>query len=1030
MNWLIGSALRIRFIVVAAALVLLTVGGGVVRDTPIDVFPEFAPPRVEIQTEVPGLSADEVEALVTVPLESALNGSPWLVTMRSKSVLGLSSITLFFEDGVDIMQARQVVQERVTLAASELTSVAKPPVILSPLSSTSRVLKIGMQSETLSQTDMTTLALWTVRPRLMAIPGVANVAVWGQRDRQLQVQVDPERLRANGVTLDQVIASATNATTVAGGAFIDGPNQRLNVTHIPAISSAEDLKQIVVSHHDGLSLTLGQVADVVEGSPPPIGDAIINDEPGILLIVEKQPWGNTLDVTRQIEAVLEDLRPALADVLVDSTIFRPATYIENAVSNLNTALLLGCLLVILILSFFLYDWRAAIISIIAIPLSLITAVLVINYTGGTIDTMVLAGLIIALGEVVDDAIIDVENIMRRLRQNLREGIHESAFSVVLRASVEVRSAVVFGSVIVVLVLVPVFTLDGLSGAFFRPLALAYVTAILASLAVALTLTPALALILLPKAAERRATDSPLVTWLKARYRPILSRFVDRPQRCVAGVGVGALVAFMIYPMLGQELLPSFREYDFLMHWLERPGTSLAAMNRVTIRASRELRTVDGVRNFGAHVGRAEVADEVVGIDFTELWISLDPDVPYEETVENVREIVNGYPGLFRDLLTYLRERIKEVLTGTSGAVVVRIFGPDLERLEVKADELAARLADVDGVGDLHVQHQTLIPQIEIEFKPDAAAVFGLTPGDLRRVTETLLTGTKVGELYEGQKVFDVVVRGTPGVGANIDALRATLIDTPGGGAVPLRDVADVYIAPTPNQVTRESGSRRIDVTLNPSGRALDAVARDVREVVDATTFEQGYYPEVLGEYAELVQGRQRIVIAGAISVIAILLLLHAVFDSVRMGLLIFVSLPGAVIGGVAGALLGGGVLSLGSWIGFITVLGISARNGIMLVSHYRHLEAEEGVTFGRALVLRGAEERLAPILMTTLTTWLALLPLVLGGVKPGHEVEHPMAVVILGGLVTSALVNLLVVPALYLRFAKSEPAARTAEVTA
>ncbi len=414
MGWLIGSALRIRFIVVAAALVLLTVGGSIVRDTPLDVFPEFAPPRVEIQTEVPGLSADEVEALVTVPLESALNGAPWLTTVRSKSVLGLSSVTLFFEDDVDLMQARQVVQERVAIAASELTSVARPPVILSPLSSTSRVLKIGMQSDTLTQTEMTTLALWTVRPRLMAIPGVANVAVWGQRERQLQVRVDPQRLLAHGVTLDEVIASAGEATSAAGGAFIDGPNQRLSVTHLPAVRSADDLARIVVSHSDGLSLTFGQVADIVEGSPPPIGDAIINDEPGILLIVEKQPWGNTLEVTREIEAVLENLRPALAGVDVDPTIFRPATYIENAVANLNTALLIGCVLVIVILSVFLYDWRAALISIVAIPLSLITAALVMNYTGGTIDTMVLAGLIIALGEVVDDAIIDVENIMRRL----------------------------------------------------------------------------------------------------------------------------------------------------------------------------------------------------------------------------------------------------------------------------------------------------------------------------------------------------------------------------------------------------------------------------------------------------------------------------------------------------------------------------------------------------------------------------------------------------------------------------------------
>jgi CzcA family heavy metal efflux pump len=1018
MGWLIGSALRIRFIVVAAAIVLLTVGGNIVRNTSIDVFPEFAPPRVEIQTEVPGLSADQVEALVTVPLESALNGAPWLTTVRSKSVLGLSSITLFFQDGVDVMQARQVVQERVAIAASELTAVASPPVILSPLSSTSRVLKIGMQSETLNQTELTTLALWTIRPRLMAIPGVANAAVWGQRERQLQVQVDPQRLLAHGVTLDEVLASAAAAVSAAGGAFIDGPNQRLSVTHLPAVRTAEDLSSIVVTHRDGLSLTLGQVADIAEGSPPPIGDAIINDEPGILLIIEKQPWGNTLEVTRSIEAVLEDLAPALQGVDVDPTIFRPATYIENAVANLNTALLLGVVLVIAVLSVFLYDWRAALISVLAIPLSLLTAALVMNYTGGTIDTMVLAGLIIALGEVVDDAIIDVENIMRRLRLNRAAGSPESPFSVVLKASLEVRSAVVFGSLIVALVLVPVFTLDGLSGAFFHPLALAYIVAILASLAVALTLTPALGLLLLPRAAERRSQDSPLVLWLKARYRPLLERLVHRPRRCLAAVAGAALVALAIYPLLGQELLPSFREYDFLMHWLERPGTSLDAMNRVTIRASRELRGVDGVRNFGAHVGRAEVADEVVGIDFTELWISLDPSVPYDATVGKIQGIVDGYPGLFRDLLTYLRERIKEVLTGTSGAVVVRIYGPDLTHLERMADEVAERLAGIEGVDDLHVQHQTLIPQIAIKFDAEAAAIVGLTPGDLRRVTEVMLTGVKVGEIYDEQKVFDLVVRGTPQVAANMDALRDMLIDIRGGGAVPLRDVADVYIAPTPNQVTREAGSRRIDVTLNPSGRSLSAVAADVEAALAEVSFDQGYYPEVLGEYAELAQGRQRLVIAGAISAVAILLLLHAVFDSVRIGLLIFLSLPGALIGGVAGALLGGGVLSLGSWIGFITVLGIAARNGIMLISHYRHLESEEGMPFGPSLVLRGAEERLAPILMTTLTTWLALLPLVLGGVRPGQEVEHPMAVVILGGLVTSALLNLFVVPALYLRYAK------------
>ena len=1016
MKWLIATALRLRFIVVALALLLVVGGGNVVRNLPLDVFPEFARPLVEIQTEVPGLSAEEVEALVTVPLESALNGAPWLTTIRSKSVLGLSSVKLYFQDGVDLLQARQLVQERVAIANNNLTTAARPPVLLSPLSSTSRVLKIGMQSDKLSQIEMTTLALWTLRPRLLSIPGVANVAVWGQRERQIQVQILPERLHAHGLTIDQVVKAATNATIVAGGGFVEGPNQRFSVVHAPAVLSAADLARVVVGNVNGFSLELGQVADVVEAAPPPIGDAIINDEPGLLLIVEKQPWGNTLDVTRRVEAAIADLRPALVDVAIDPTIFRPATYIENAVRNLNIALLIGCVLVIGVLAAFLYEWRTALISIVAIPLSLIAAGLAIGYRGGTVDTMVLAGLIVALGEVVDDAIIDVENIVRRLRANHALGSPQSAFAVVLNASVEVRSAVVFGSLIVVLVLLPVFMLPGLSGAFFKPLALSYITAILASLVVALIVTPALSLLLLPRAIADRPDDAPLVRWMKPRYQALLARVLDLPKRLGMGLAAAVVAALCVYPFLGQELLPNFREYDFLMHWLERPGTSLDAMNRVTIRASKELRAVPGVRNFGSHVGRAEVADEVVGVDFTELWISVDPEVDYDQTVAKVSEIVAGYPGLFRDLLTYLRERIKEVLSGSSGAIVVRIFGPDLDRLSVKATEVANALSGIEGVADLSVQKQNLVPRIHITFRPESGSIYGLTPGDVRTATAIFLSGTTVGEVYDAQQVIKVVVRGASASATNVDALRDLMIATPGGGLVPLRDVADVDISPARSAVNREAGSRRLDVTLNPSGRALSAVAQDVEAALANVKFEQGYYPQLLGEYAELQASQRRLGWAALASILAVLLVLQSVFNSFRVGFIIYAALPGALVGGVIGAVLGGGLLSLGSWIGFITVLGISARNGIMLVSHCRHLEREEGMPFGRELVLRGASERLTPILMTTLTTCLALLPIVASGDKPGHEIEHPMAVVIVGGLLASAAVNLLIVPAFYLRW--------------
>ena len=533
MQWLVSTSLRLRVAIVVLTLIAMIAGGRILSTTAFDVFPEFAPPLVEIQTEAPGLSTSEVEALISVPIENGLNGVAWLKKIRSKSVLGLSSVVLYFAEDTDLLKARQFVQERLAQVAVNLPSVAKPPVILSPLSSMSRVMKIGVSSKKLSQMEMTTIAKWTIRPRLMAIPGVANVAIWGQRDRQIQVLVDPQQLRAHEVTIDDVMRAARDATEIGGGGFVDMPNQRLAVSHISPVHTARDLTHVPVAMRNGSPLTLGHVAELTEGFPPPIGDAVINDGPGLLLIVEKQPWGNTLDVTHKVEAALDALRPGLGGLEIDSSIFRPATFIEMSLANLNRAMLIGCVLVILVLVFFLNDWRTALISVLAIPTSLIAAALVLHYRGGTINTMVLAGLVIALGEVVDDAIIDVENIMRRLRLNRAAGNLQSSFQVVLNASLEVRSAVVYGSVIVALVLLPVFLLEGLSGSFFRPLAFSYVLAILASLFVALTLTPALSLLLLPQATQRHEQDAPLVRWLKLRYEKILPRLIQQPKRVIA-----------------------------------------------------------------------------------------------------------------------------------------------------------------------------------------------------------------------------------------------------------------------------------------------------------------------------------------------------------------------------------------------------------------------------------------------------------------------------------------------------------------
>ena len=1024
---LISNSVRLRVVVLALSIVLLIVGSRSIRNAPLDVFPEFAPPLVEIQTEAPGLSTNEVESLVTVPVENALNGLPNVKTVRSKSVLGLSQVVLILEDGTDPLKIRPLVQERVTEAARQLPTISKPPVILQPLSSTSRVLKIGVWSKKLTQRDLTEIVMFTVRPKLMSVPGVANVAVWGQRDKQFQVLVDPDQLRANSVTLDQVTLATRDAVALDAGGFIDTPNQRIPIRHVSPIRDPYDLARTVVDFRGGAAVPLGKVADIAFNSPPPIGDAVINDVPGLLLIVEKQPQANTLELTRRVEAAIESLKPGLQDVEIDPTIFRPATFIERALENLKHALFIGCGLVALILIAFLYDWRTAVISLTAIPLSLVAALLAFSYSGATINTMVLAGLVIALGEVVDDAIIDVENIARRLRQS--DG-SSSAFQIVLNASLEVRSAVVYASLIVVLVFVPIFFLDGLSGAFFRPLAIAYVISILASLVVALTVTPALSYMLLT-GRKQTAHEPPLTRLLKSIYRKLLPPLVARPYACLIALVAAFALTGLATTRLGQEFLPNFQETDFLMHFVAKPGTSIEAMHRVTVRASQDLRKLEDdqgrklVRNFGSHIGRAEVADEPVGPNFTELWISIDPDADYGPTVKRIEDVVYGFPGLYRDLLTYLRERIKEVLTGASATIVVRLFGPDHDVLRAKAKEVEAAMKDIPGVANLKVEPQVLVAQVEVRLRPDDARKYGLTAGHVRRASTTLLKGTKVGEVFDGQKKFDVVVWGVPRLRSNLAAVRALEIDTPLGTQVRLGDVADVVMVGAPNEIKRENASRRIDVTCNVSGRDLGEVAREVEEKVKAIPFEREYHPEFLGEYAARQESTRKLYALAALSLVGIVLLLYVDFGAWRPTWLVALTIPFALVGGVLAVFFTSGVVSLGSLVGFVTVLGIAARNGIMLVSHFRHLELEEGMPFGIDLVLRGAEERLAPILMTAFATGLALLPLAISGNKPGQEIEYPLAVVILGGLVTSTLLNVFLLPPLYAKFGRSAKAQET-----
>ncbi len=1029
MHWIVATSLRYRYLVIFVAAALIFFGVSQISVMPVDVFPEFAPPRVEIQTPSLGLSSAEVEALITIPLEEALAGTPGLDVMRSKSVEQLSSILIIFEPGTDVMEARQLVQERLALAVPDLPTWAAPPQIMPPLSSTARTIKIGLSSDQYSTIDLSMIGYWKIRQRLLQVPGVANIAMWGERIELMIVEADQQRLAAYGIPIDEIFQVSSDAldvglvqfstgSQVGTGGFLETPNQRLPIRHVSPIVTAEDFRNIPINSRvkeDGAPLRLGDVSELRVDTWPMIGDAVINDGEGLLLIVEKFPWANTVEVTNGVEAAIDEMRPGLQGIDIDTTIFRPATFVEVALQNLTESLLLGAILVVVVLLLFLWDWRIALISATIIPITVVITLVILSIFDTTLNVMVLAGLVIAIGAVVDDAIVDVENIVRRLRQHRREGSDLPTETIVLDASVEVRNAIVNASLIEMTSLLPVFFMEGLSGAFFQPLAQAYVVATLVSPLVALTVTPALIMVLLEKAPLHDHV-SPLLPWLHRIYDAILGRTLNRPRLAYSASALILGAGVLVYPLLGQELLPSFKERDFLMHWLGKPGTSLPEMVRISELACEELVTIPGVRNCGSHIGQALFMDEVYGVYFGENWVSVDPAVDYDDTLAAIQELVDGYPGLFLDVQTYLKERIREVLTGSSEAIVIRIYGEDLDVLRAKADEVEAALAEIDGIVDLHTELLVDIPQVQIEVDLERASAYGLKPGDVRRAAAYLVAGEEAGDIHLPHRTFDVNVWSPVSARDSVSDIYELLIDTPTGEKVRLAEVADISIAPVPNAINHEGLARRLNVEANVRGRDLGSVVADVETAVEGIEFPIGYYPELLGEFAERQAASQRILVAGLVAALVIFFLLRVSLGTWRLAGMAFLSLPMAMVGGILAAFMTGGILSLGSLVGFLTILGVAARNGIMLISHYQHLEDEEGEAFSRQLITRGARERVAPIMMTALTAGLALVPLVIAGNTPGHEIEHPMAIVILGGLVTSTLVNLFIVPPLYWRF--------------
>ena len=1021
------ACLRLRTVVLAIAAVVLAGGLWQMHQMPLDVVPEFSPITLQVRTEALGLSALEVEALITVPMEAdLLIGTPWLKSIDSESMTGVSSIDLLFEPGTDLMRARQMVNERMTQARA-LPNVSSPPTLLLPVATANRIMNIGLSSKTVPLIDMSVQAQWTIVPKLTGVPGVANVSIWGQRNRQVQVQVDPARLHEHGVTLNQVVKTAgeavwsspltyLNSSTPGTGGFVDTPNQRLNVRHVFPITAANDFAKIPVT---GTSLALRDVADVVESHQPLIGDALLKDGPGLLLVVEKYPGFNTLDVTNGVEAALAELRPGMREIDVDTEIYRPAQFIERATNNLSHAMLGAAVLGIAALIAFLGSWRATLVAVVSIALSLATAGLVFYLLGINFNMMVVAGLLMAVMVVVDDSIIDFDNFRRRLQERTGAKTLPHAIAV---ASAEIRVPMLYATLIAVIAVAPLLIIQGLSAAFFQPLAWSYITAIVVSLIVATTVTPALALLLIPPDTASQSIGSKFMHGLRQRYTRLVGWVVRTPIVAQILVAGGIVVGGLIWFHQEHTLIPSFKETDVFVELQAPAGASLQAVSHSTEALIHDLRAIPGVRNAAAQIGRALLSREMADVSSATVWVSLDPNAEYGATLADLRKAVDAHPDVSGEVQTFLSKRMREGLTGEDKAISIRIYGQDLNILRSKANEIKQVLKTVEGVTDPEVEPQMEQQAIDVEVNLDKARAHGLKPGDVRRAASALIGGITVGSLFQEQKVFDVVVWGRPGIRKDVDDIRNLLIDTDSGTQVRLADVARVDIVNTPSVIHRQGASRRIDVEADVSGRSVAAVTEEIKRRINEGAFPFEYHAEVLGEHMvrqAALRSLYGYLLAAAIGAV---LLLQATFNSWRLTALAIIGVPVATLGGFVAAYLTSETFSLGCILGLFAVLTLSLRNMMMQIRYFQDLELQ-GPEHGTNVILRGAGDRLGPVLASAVSIALIVLPFAALGDIAGLEILHPAAVVILGGLITSTALTLFVIPSLYPHFiAKAEPA--------
>lgn len=1019
--WSLGN----RLLVIALSVVLIVWGVWTALRMPVDVFPDLTAPTVTVLAESHGLAPEEVETLVAFPIETAMNGATGVRRVRSSTATGIAVVWVEFEWGTDIFRARQLVNEKLQSAQASLPADLPPPVLAPVSSIMGEIMFIGMTAEgsQASMLDVRSAADWVVRRRLLTLPGISQVIPIGGGVKQYQVLVDPAKLQARGVALTQVADALGRSNRNVSGGFYQHGGQEYLIRGLGRVQTPDDVRRVTVAVKNGIPIHVGDVADVTVGAAIKRGEGSINGRPGVVLAILKQPDANTLELTKRVDGALDEIEKSLpAGITIDRQNFRQADFISRAVTNVEHALRDGAILVVAILFVFLLNLRATFISLLAIPLSLLVAVLSLKALGGSINTMTLGGLTIAIGALVDDAIIDVENVHRRLRENRQkpEAERRPVIQVIYDASREVRGAIFFATLIIMLVFVPFFFLSGVEGRLLQPLGFSYLVAIFASLIVALTITPVACYYLL----GRQRTDHPeresaVVRWLKAAYRPLLSASLGHPMMVIAASIALLAGALAIVPTLGRAFLPEFNEGALTVSAVTLPGTSLARSDELGRRLEAVLLSFPEVKSTSRRTGRAELDEHAQGVNASEIDVVFQlKDRSKDAFLENVRQATSVLPMQ----VTFggpLAHRIDHMLSGTRANIAVKLFGEDLGELRRLGKQVEAAMRDVSGVVDLSVEQQVEIPQLAIRYDQAALSRQGLTTGDVGDTIDMAFQGDVVSRVLEGQRTYDLLVRYPESARADLDAIGDTLVATPMGVMVPLKSLARLSQERGPNTISRENVQRKLVVSANVAGRDLAGTVADVqRAIADRVPFPTGYYP-VYGGQIESADASARTLGLLTVGVVAgIALLLVVALKSGRAALIVMANLPLALIGGVVAVWLSGGVLSVASLVGFITLFGIATRNGLMMISHYHHLMEAEGKPFEAAIV-QGSMERLSPILMTALTAGLALIPLILRAGEPGNEIQAPMGVVILGGLLSSTFLNMIVVPALYLKFGRA-----------